>query len=260
MTVAVPAGLSPEAVLVAIGLESVLGGSPKFGEVERAKAIGLPKEINRAVRDFLASANPGPSAALPPFDWEEFTALLEADVPEREERLFEVLPGDLGIEVMNLAVRIQQQMLPMVQRTVRRTSVAVETLPPSESEEAAIARTWSVAADPMIVFANLEDWSLSEDMAAALREFYPEINGVAQAAVDTAVDARRARSATWDLSYDQDAVLRTLTGIPEDRPMLTADYEQLYADSAAQQAAAAAPARRSSANEPGALETPGQRP
>jgi hypothetical protein len=259
MTVAVPPGLDAELVLAAIGLTNVLAGTPKFGMTERARALAIPRQIKAALDDFMASDKPGAGAPFPDFDWEAFTALVESDAHAREEALFAVVPGDLGIEVMNNAVRIQQLLVPMIQRTIHRSSVAVEVLPPSESEEAAIARTWSVAADPMIVFADLKDWSLSEDMTGAMREFYPAIYAMTEAAVDEAIDARRADDEDWDLSFEQDQVLRTLTGVEEDRPMLTADYEQLYADSAQQQAQAAAPRRSSTSGEDAPLATPGQK-
>lgn len=259
MTVAVPSGLDAELVLAAIGLENVLAGTPKFGMTERARALAIPRQIKAALTDFLAIDRPGANAPFPDFNWDEFTALLESDTHAREEALFAVLPGDLGIEVMNNAVRIQQLLVPMIQRTIHRSSVAVNVLPPSESEEAAIARTWSVAATPMIVMADLKDWSLSEDMTGALREFYPAIYAMVEGATDEAIDARRAEDEEWDLSFDQDQVLRTLTGVEEDRPMLTADYEQLYADSAQQQAQAAGAKGGGGGKEESPLATPGQK-
>jgi hypothetical protein len=259
MTVPVPDQLDAETVLAVIGVDKILAGDPKFGQTERQKALAMPKDIRAAVNRFLSSNTLDEAAPLPDFDYRSVAKLLEnfdPDDPKPEQRVFELLPGDLGLEVNTLADKIAAKLEERFPRVIRKSSVKADVDPPSDSELAAFARGWFVANDPMIVIRDLNEGSVSFDEVEALAEFYPGLYQRILDTVDACTDGMRARRPGWDLTYDRDQILRTLTGKEAERQSLFSDFEGVFAQ--AQQQEAPKPSRGKTEQPP--LQTPGQAP
>lgn len=251
----------PEAELVAVGLEAVLSGAPKWTGAIEAQAEALPGQIGKLVRAFLAQAEPADPDKLPPFDYHHVRALLdgmETDAPELARALFSAIPDPtFAQDLADAATRLAHMLRAKMPRRVRSTVSGDTPEIPCDTDVARFARTWAVACDPLIVLRDLGEQTISTDQARDLEAYYPDLFALAKRAVVDGLIAVKAKRPRWELDGPRERALRILLGSPAHDLGLAADLQALYAATPAAPSPAAAEIGkiRNQAD----LETPGQK-
>lgn len=255
--------VAAETALVAVGLPAILRAEPRYGVEQRNEAARIPKQIKALVRQFLARPERAPLADLPPFDYAEVATLINnSGSPEQLQALREAFPTrDLGDQVRLAATRILAVLKPTLPKRTIQTATGTTVVPPTDIEAAKVARAWSVACDPRIVFRDLCEHSLSPDMVKAMGVFFPGLYEFTKGTVGAALVDIKAKRKKWELEGTRARLLRMLMGLPPLSLDLAADLQKLYAQAPAPNAASAKPAAGANVSKldlKGKLQTPGQ--
>lgn len=253
----------PECALAVIGLPAVLRGEARWGIGRQDEAIAIPRAIERALRAFLGRGEPGETADLPPFDYEATRALLddaEGNAAQAVAALVATITdSELAQGVIDLATGQMHMLTSKMPRNVRDDLTGAVPCLPSPTEVARFARCWHVAADPMVVFRDLEDHSLAFDQALAFAAFFPELYETTKALIVELLTTMKAKRKTWTLDRPREHLLRILIGAGDHNTELATDFQTAYAqdEAARAQPQQTTPGKLKTKNVEG---TPGQTP
>ena len=248
---AVPNALAVESLVASIGLEPFV--SKKFTTVHGhhvTRAEGMHDEITRKIHRFLMRDEPEPAAPLPPFDFKQVAADLEAPVlPEHVQREIAAFgeAGDLALQANLVVQRIRAYVASKVPKRVYMGIFGPEPGDPPRSDVARFRRLWVIACDPLSILDDLNEFNVSRDQVKACSEMFPLVYAtfwpIAQA---QAVRRDGVEGGTWKISRRKENILRVLTKQEDAKLPLARALQAIFAeDAAAQQPQPPSPSKAS---------------
>lgn len=215
--------------------------------------------IRRECRRFIGDTE-APAVPLRAFSYKE--ALERLTAPLDEQFVLDKLRGfDDGAEALafaraaGIAIGYLRSLLP---RRVRSTPTGPKNVPPSDQEVGKFARAFAVIQNPLVVFEDLNDGTLSREHVKALRTVYPSLYDEAKAAIFYAMQAMLGQRKSWELPYDKDKLLQIFLDTSTMTPGLAADLQRAFAEPEQQEQAGPPQGGQLSMN-PEASMTPTQR-
>jgi hypothetical protein len=200
------------------------------------RASEMHDEITRKIHRFLNRDEAAPAAPLPPFDFKQVEADLNAPIPP-EHVLREVQAfgedGDLALQANLVVQRIWTYVKTKIPTRVYMSIFGPEPGDPPKSDIARFRRLWVIACDPLSILDDLNEYNVSRDQVKACSEMYPLV----YATFWPITQAQRVRRAgvepNWKLSRHKENILRVLTKQEEDKLPLWRSLQAIFAEDAA---------------------------
>lgn len=247
---AVPDALKVESLVASIGLEPFV--TRKFTKVHGhhlERAEGMHAEIARKIHLFMMRSDPEEAAPLPPFDFKQVAADLEAPVlPEHVTREIAAFgeAGDLALQANLVVQRIRDYVAKAVPKRVYMSIFGPEPGDPPKSDVARFRRLWVIACDPLSILDDLNEYNVSRDQVKACSEMYPLVYATFWPIAQAQAVRRAGVEPGWRLSRRKENILRVLTKQEEPKLALARALQAIFAeDAAAMQPQPAQPSKAS---------------
>jgi len=236
-----PDPIATEAIIAAIGLDPLIRHTLRtVTQAQMERAQGIAAEIDRKLYRFINREEREAVAELPPFDFDEVTAALDAEVlPGHKEKLMEAFGAmDEGLAVSVKVDGLREHLKLMIPRRVHEALSGPEHVPPALSELYRFRRLWNIARDPLSILDDLNEYALSRDQVQAVADLYPTIFGLFWPAVQAALVRKKTASPSWQISRQKELLLRIFAQQEDEKSLVLGRVmQELYA----QEAAAAQP-------------------
>lgn len=224
--------LAIEQLIIAIGLDNILAGNPRYGVGVQEEADKMSTRIRGDVLSFMNGGDGEPKAV--DFSYPDVLDQLtdqaddEGDALSQRnlDALYAKLPPELADAVNMAATPIVLALSGMLPRRVSRSSVKLTVGEPAPEALHRFKRQWTAAVDPLSIVRD--PMSANPTTVAAVAQFYPELyEGVIKPAVDEAIATLRTRRGeNWDLDFARNRAIKVLVGAPSVNLDLAADFEK----------------------------------
>lgn len=179
--------------------------------MDRASKLG--DEIDRKIYAFLNRDAPEPSADLPAFDFEAVRDDLEAaPTPQHTTDIIEAFGelSDAGLAAVQVYERIQAYLVTKIPRRIHQSIAGPIREKPAHSDLARFRRTWNIAANPLGILDDLNEYAVSRDMVQAVVDMYPLLFKRIQDGVDSQLARKKTVTPKFRLSIRKEQQLRIL--------------------------------------------------
>ena len=151
------------------------GGKVRITAEMRHGAERLRPAIRASLRRFLRRDSLEGERDLSEFDYnEQLEQLVRLDPEQRMAELAAGAPGEAS-GLLVIAGRALQYLKGIVPAKARATLLGPESVPPSDFQRYKFRRAYSVIADPMDVFRDMNEGNLSRDQVRTIKVIYPSL-------------------------------------------------------------------------------------
>lgn len=199
----------------------------------------LQETLEGKIYRFINREEREPATDLPAFDFDATVELLDEPDTDAIDKTLAAFGGQhqLALEVGSQVTRIHAYVRQQIPRRVHIGLDGPEKLPPARSELFRFRRCWRIAEEPMSLFDDLQEYSLSRDQVQTFATMFPTVYETLWPTIQTCLVRKKTASKDWQLPRQKETLLRVLGQQEAQSFQLAKALEPVYAqEQAAQQA------------------------